>query len=1143
MNIYFRKVTEFLWIAVLLAILINTSYAQNADAALVAYYRLDGDLKDEIGLSDGSFAAGNLKPNKLDHFIDGHDGMQKGALLFGGNGNTWFRVDLGNYSPVQLGTDGEMTVAFWAYWNGSTGSWQDIINKRDTWSSNGMVWGINQHAATGHKLSLRQPNSNADSDVGIPVGEWTHVAVAADGQNAYFFVNGHLEDTKPYTYGTKYTSEIHMGTSPNGAVDAFNGALDDVRFYSRVLTEAEVREIMTPGTPLSIFSYSPDTVLVTDTVRFDASGSYDTNGEIVSYAWDFGDSESDSGVTTSHAYISPGDYTVTLVVVDNEDNSSVSKQTITVYSGEPFAEFTFLPHFPTAGQSVHFDGSSSWDVNGTIEHYQWDFGDGTTDTSISKIHSFADAGEYSVTLTVTDNDAKINSKTKSVTVYPGESPIRILPLGNSITQSNNTHYSYRYNLWKKLIDGGHHFDFVGSLNSNFGGNPDWPLYQGKNFDQDHEGHWGWRADQILQNLPEWQNNYTADIALLHIGSQDCAQNNSIESTVGEIKQIIDTLRNSNPKVMILLAKLIPWNDPAINNMINDLNSQMDHIAAEKTTSASPVIIVDQNTGFDNVNDTFDGIHPNESGEEKMAANWYAAIDSLLKHRTSGKPRIIATTDGEYDDQCSMIRFLLYTNEWDVEGMIHSSSKFHWVGHNWAGTDWIKKDIDLYGQVYNNLIQHDTEYPTPDYLLSKVFIGNIDNVGEMSKETPGSNRIVDVLLDSDPGPVWLQAWGGTNTIARALKTIQEQYPDKMNEVSQKATLYIILDQDNTYTNYIKPNWPDLPVLYSQSQFAAIAYSWSDIIPQPYHAYFEEDWMKENITENHGPLCSNYPSKNFGSEGDTPSFLHNIPVGLRQMENPAYGGWGGRFELKDQSSQWWGAKDDNDLFKSIYRWSKGFQNDFAARADWCVNDYNSANHRPEISVLGELDQEVAAGSKVILNASGTTDPDGNEMTFKWWQYRDAGNAKTNIIINNSTSGDSASFIVPNEPGKEIHIILTVTDNGTPNLDAYTRLIFKIAGETSVESQSSSMPPEKYKLYNSYPNPFNPSATIEFQIPQDGHVTISVFNTVGQRVATLIDKDLKSGTHQATFDAIHFSSGIYFYSMKTNDFSQVNKMLLLK
>lgn len=527
----------------------------------------------------------------------------------------------------------------------------------------------------------------------------------------------------------------------------------------------------------------------------------------------------------------------------------------------------------------------------------------------------------------------------------------------------------------------------------------------------------------------------------------------------------------------------------------------------------------------------------------MAAKWYAAVDSLLKHRASEKPRIIATTDGEYDDQCSMIRFLLYTNEWDVEGIVYSSSKFHWVGHSWAGTNWIEEDIDLYEQVYDNLVQHDPEYPSPDYLRSKVFIGNIDNVGEMNEETPGSNRIVDVLLDSDPGPVWLQAWGGTNTIARALKTIQEKYPDQMNEVSHKAIIYIILDQDNTYYNYIKPNWPDIPVLYSSSQFRAIAYDWSSLIPQPYHAYFEEGWMRENITQNHGPLCSNYPSKHFGSEGDTPAFLYNIPVGLRQMEHPTFGGWGGRFYLKDQSSQWWGARDAGNLYKPIYRWSKGFQNDFAARADWCMNDYENANHRPEISVMGELNREVAVGSQIILNASSTTDPDGDGLTFKWWQYGDMDNVNTDVIINNSTSEDSASFIVPNEVGKEIHMILTVTDDGSPNLEAYTRLIFKIVNGTSIENQSSLIHPEKFRLGYNYPNPFNPSTNIEFDIPVKSKVKLTVYNVSGQKVAVLLDDVKPAGTHSVLFHGDHFASGIYFYRLQVGDFSETKKLILQK
>jgi len=135
-----------------------------------------------------------------------------------------------------------------------------------------------------------------------------------------------------------------------------------------------------------------------------------------------------------------------------------------------------------------------------------------------------------------------------------------------------------------------------------------------------------------------------------------------------------------------------------------------------------------------------------------------------------KPRIIATTDGEIDDRCSMVRFLMYANEWDIEGIVICSSKFHWKGHSWAGEKWIDESIDLYAKSYENLKKHDPDFPSPEELKNLVYIGNIDNVGEMSRDTPGSDLIVQVLLDDEPGPVYLQAWGGTNTIARAQSSI-------------------------------------------------------------------------------------------------------------------------------------------------------------------------------------------------------------------------------------------------------------------------------------------------------------------------------------------------------------------------------------
>ncbi|MEO2037034.1 MAG: nucleoside hydrolase-like domain-containing protein, partial [Planctomycetaceae bacterium] len=137
-----------------------------------------------------------------------------------------------------------------------------------------------------------------------------------------------------------------------------------------------------------------------------------------------------------------------------------------------------------------------------------------------------------------------------------------------------------------------------------------------------------------------------------------------------------------------------------------------------------------------------------------------------------RPRVIVTTAGEVDDRCSMIRFLLYANDWNVRGLIHSSSKHHWkgndqtAGHKWHDVIWLDAQLKAYEAVCPNLKLHDPMYPAVDDLRSQVFVGNIELEGDMRTSTPGSDHIVDVLLEADPSPVWLQAWGGANTISRA-----------------------------------------------------------------------------------------------------------------------------------------------------------------------------------------------------------------------------------------------------------------------------------------------------------------------------------------------------------------------------------------
>ncbi len=209
--------------------------------------------------------------------------------------------------------------------------------------------------------------------------------------------------------------------------------------------------------------------------------------------------------------------------------------------------------------------------------------------------------------------------------------VRILPLGDSITQGNEARLSCRYKLWTKLIDARVDFDFVGSIDYNDGGMRNYP----RDFDRDHEGHTAYRSDQILSGLPAWMT-YTPDIVLLHAGTNDAALGVSTSTTVGYLKAIIDTLRAKNPRVAVLLAKLIPL-DPRLTStgaiLVVALNAQMDAIAVEKSTADSPVIIVDHFTGFDPVADNIDGVHPSLSGEEKMARRWFDALQLFITKPT------------------------------------------------------------------------------------------------------------------------------------------------------------------------------------------------------------------------------------------------------------------------------------------------------------------------------------------------------------------------------------------------------------------------------------------------------------------------------------------------------------------------------
>ena len=287
--------------------------------------------------------------------------------------------------------------------------------------------------------------------------------------------------------------------------------------------------------------------------------------------------------------------------------------------------------------------------------------------------------------------------------------------------------------------------------------------------------------------------------------------------------------------------------------------------------------------------------------------------------TSMRPRVIAVTDGEQDDLASMHRFVLYANDLDVLGIVQTSSVFHWAGdastspptpqNTWLGSDWIHAIIRSYARAYPNLKDNDPRYPTPAYLQSVVKVGNITNIGEFAKDTEGSNWIRRILLEPDETPVYISIWGGTNTVAAALRSIHDQYVDSprwpyiYRHVAAKTWLLIDLDQDQTYKEYIAKVWPDVNVVMNNRQFAAFAYSWAQMTPGPLKPYFEAPFQASMIRK--GPILADYSLNNgeipgahprdWFSEGDSPQFIQQFPVGLSDLDHyqPSFGNWGGRY----------------------------------------------------------------------------------------------------------------------------------------------------------------------------------------------------------------------------------------------------------
>ena len=443
---------------------------------------------------------------------------------------------------------------------------------------------------------------------------------------------------------------------------------------------------------------------------------------------------------------------------------------------------------------------------------------------------------------------------------------------------------------------------------------------------------------------------------------------------------------------------------------------------------------------------------------------------------NNKLRVLVLTDieNEPDDAQSMVRFLTYSNNWDVEGLVATTS----VHQKKKIAPWkIREIVSAYGQVRKNLLLHEKGYPDTNYLKSIIKEGYPDfgmqAIGA-GKDSEGSDWIIKTVDKKDDRPIWVTVWGGPNCLAQALwKVRMTRSPDEVDAFVAKLRVYTISDQDDSGP-WIRKTFPGLFYICSPGIHDKGGYhhsTWTGISGDRFHGRFsgadfslvDNPWLDKNIRNDHGPLGAQHPFTKFLMEGDTPSFLYLVNNGLSDPEHPNYGSWGGRYEnYLPKTEKWFSEPETRPIWTNaadeimgndstfqtsnkatIWRWRQAYQHDFAARMDWCVQPYKNANH-PPLAKLNHLNKlNAKAGETVLLDAGLSSDPDGNQLTYEWIYYREAGSYESNKPVQiQENKNAKASFIAPQvDIPQTMHIILAVTDNGTPSLTRYQRVIITI------------------------------------------------------------------------------------------------------
>lgn len=516
---------------------------------------------------------------------------------------------------------------------------------------------------------------------------------------------------------------------------------------------------------------------------------------------------------------------------------------------------------------------------------------------------------------------------------------------------------------------------------------------------------------------------------------------------------------------------------------------------------------------------------------KLASLWLAALSLLSSAflavatdnaprcrpwEVDTKPRVFILSDicNEPDDAQSLVRLLTHADQYDIKGLVATTS--YWLNYTTA-PDEIEKIVRKYGQVLGNLQVHGHgQFPTEEHLLSIIRSGPtsyglaaVDALDAGGHISDGASLLVDTV-DASTEPLYVQVWGGANTLAEALRHAQSTRSQaEVLDFCEKIRVYAISDQDNAGA-WIRHEFPQIRYIASVHSWNTYGLAaWSGISGEAFYGFDEggpdsrlvsQEWAKTHIQL--GPLGEAYPGIMFIMEGDSPALLFSMQNGLNAPEHPEWGGWGGRYAPSSHGSRHFADTADHVVGKSgrtytsnhatIWRWRRAYQSEFAARMQWTLHGSVDArtSHPPVVVVNGScgsraLELEVEAGSSVTLDASESYDVDsgkGAALEFAWWMYGEVTATQWQVrwevpelAIHREHGIPGGSKVVVDVPAADrackapralhmaddamqecqiYHVILEVTGPGSPQLTRYRRVVLKVKlPETDAELRDSS------------------------------------------------------------------------------------------